>query len=654
MASSSGSEESILETPTYSIALILVVFQAVAIVFTLIVKSIQNYLKKRRRLGLLGAVNQSVHELTLLGFVSIVLISLQESITSICVDAGFFNPSWTVLHYVYGQGNCPCCLEHTKYVQKCVLEFAQCGNSTGDPFCNCDGQDPTCVSYPSVSEYESLSGRRLLAEETYTCEGPRAIDGGSECGPGKVKAVSFLTLEQLHLLVFSLSIIHVICGFVLYGLSIIRVKWEWGRWESSPDVRHEKVQQALEGYFSSLDASSLFRKSMSQRGIPKPDGMHESNSCPAIDDVEGSCEQGHGPPRLERTSAPLPKVLHSDSFREPTGVFRKLSRSTKSFHNLVALEKDLLRNAGTRLKKFGKQCGVFLHNLIHPIIQGMGPIVVTKSQYAKLRASFIYTHKLNGNFDFLKHVLHSMEDDLSHLVGITPIFWIVTILFWLVSGVIGYAILPAMILNALVLIILNAKLVSIVKNITDKLGTGAAVILDKDIFWFNKPDLLLQPMKFSLFVCSFIFNSFLFFVWQFSAGSCPFSDSFYPRWVIPWWTIIIFNAVIFIHLATVTFPAYSMAVQMGSDLKGHMLPSRFVKKLLKAVEEAKLKVQLEKEAAARAAEGSEKPAVFQRLFRRSATSQIGQALQAGGAALVGIENRGHISRQESTDIDTHH
>lgn len=597
-------------------------------------------------------MNQSVHELTLLGFVSIVLISLQESITSICVDAGFFNPSWTVLHYVYGQGSCPCCLEKTKYVQECVLEFAQCGNSTGDPFCNCDGQDPACVSYPSATLYDT--NRKLLAETTATCEGPRTLDGGNQCAPGKVKAVSFLTLEQVHLLIFSLSIIHVICGFVLYGLSVLRVTWEWGRWEASPDVHHEKVQQALQGYYSSLEASSLFRKSMSHKdNTTMNTSIHESRSCPGMDDVDESCEEGHGPPHLERTSAPLPKVLHSDSFAEPTGVFRKLSRSTKSFYNLMALEKDIMRNAVTRLKKLGKQTAYWVHNLVHPIIQGMGPFVVTKSQYAKLRASFIYTHKLNGNFDFLKHVLHSMEDDLSHLVGITPIFWIVTILFWLVSGVIGYAVLPAMIINALVLIILNAKLVSIVKNITDKLGTGSAVILDKDIFWFNKPELLLQPMKFCLFVCSFIFNSFLFFVWQFSAGSCPFSDSFYPRWVIPWWTIIIFNAVIFIHLATVTFPAYSMAVQMGSDLKGHMLPSRFVKKLLKAVEEAKRKVQLEKEAAARA-EASEKPAVFQRLFRKSATSQLGQALQAGGAALVGIKKSDNkISRQESTDIGNH-
>jgi hypothetical protein len=629
-----GSEESILETPTYSIALLLVVFQAVSIIFTLVIKSIQNALRKRRRLGLLAAVNHSVHELTLLGFVSIVLISLQETITSICVDAGFFNPSWTVLSYVYGEGNCPCCLGSTSYVQQCVLEYAQCGNPQ-DPMCNCDYRDPTCVSPNPVAiaynETKIAARRFLLAEEApnVACEGARAIDGSGVCSEGKVKAVSFLALEQVHLLIFSLSIVHVICGFVLYGLAVLRVRWEWGKWEKQPSLHSEKVQQALEGYYSGLN-SVLFRKSMT-RG----NDMHESKSCPRMEDAEEQCQGSDaegsarnigGPPRLDRFSAPLPKVLRSDSF-ESSILKRTLTRSKKSFHNLVSLEKDVFRNAASHMKKGLKKSLTFLHDLVHPLIQGMGPFVVSKSQYAKLRASFIYTHKLGGDFDFLKHVLTSMEDDLSHLVGITPIFWIVTTIFWLISGVIGYAVLPAMILNAVVLVVLNAKLVSIVKHITDR--GGAAVMLETDIFWFNKPDLLLQPMKFCLFVCSYMFNSFLFFVWQFSPGSCPFTDAFYPRWVIPWWTIIIFNLLLFVHLAAVTFPAYSMAVQMGSDIKGHMLPSRFVKKLMKAVEDAKREVEREK-AEQQAAETSQ--STFQRLFRRSAT--IGHAIQTGASALA--------------------
>jgi type IV secretory pathway VirB6-like protein len=132
---------------------------------------------------------------------------------------------------------------------------------------------------------------------------------------------------------------------------------------------------------------------------------------------------------------------------------------------------------------------------------------------------------------------------------------------------------------------------------------------------------MLQPMKFCLFFTSYIYSSFIYFAWQFGSQSCAFTDPFYGKsWVLPWWTIIIFNSVIFLHLACVTFPAYSLAVQMGSNLKGHMLPSRFVKKLLKAVDDAKREVEeeerLKRDRQGDAADG--RLATFNRLFRRSA------------------------------------
>ncbi len=137
----------------------------------------------------------------------------------------------------------------------------------------------------------------------------------------------------------------------------------------------------------------------------------------------------------------------------------------------------------------------------------------------------------------------------------------------------------------------------------------------------RRPELMLQPMKFCLFFTSYIYTSFIFFAWQFGSQSCAFTDPFYGNsWVLPWWTIIIFNTVIFLHLACVTFPAYSLAVQMGSNLKGHMMPSRFVKKLLKAVDDARREVEeeerLKRERQGDAADG--RMATFNKLFRRSA------------------------------------
>ncbi|NKB47200.1 MAG: hypothetical protein GKR77_05365 [Legionellales bacterium] len=66
----------------------------------------------------------------------------------------------------------------------------------------------------------------------------------------------------------------------------------------------------------------------------------------------------------------------------------------------------------------------------HSLLQGAGPLLVSQSQYYKLRASFIYTHKLGGNFNFLQHVMvrergtvlavRSPASTLHSLAHITP------------------------------------------------------------------------------------------------------------------------------------------------------------------------------------------------------------------------------------------
>ena len=100
------------------------------------------------------------------------------------------------------------------------------------------------------------------------------------------------------------------------------------------------------------------------------------------------------------------------------------------------------------------------------------------------------------------------------------------------------------------------------------------------MFWFNRPPLLLIPIKISLFLCGFFYASFIFFAWQFGTKSCPFYDAFYTWWELPWWMIIVFNTAIFAHMSLVTFPTYSMAVQMGSDYKRHMLPKQLTMRLV--------------------------------------------------------------------------
>lgn len=62
----------------------------------------------------------------------------------------------------------------------------------------------------------------------------------------------------------------------------------------------------------------------------------------------------------------------------------------------------------------------------------------------------------------------------------------------------------------------------------------------------------------------------------FGAKSCPFTaqhNAFWMAWLPPWWLVLIIAGLIFVDAAMVTLPCYSLAVQMGSDFKHHMLPS---------------------------------------------------------------------------------
>jgi hypothetical protein len=77
-------EESFLETPTSILAIVFLILQAMCIIFQFIVNSLKRLFRSKNRLGMVTALDHSVWELTLVGFISLCLIALQTQITSIC------------------------------------------------------------------------------------------------------------------------------------------------------------------------------------------------------------------------------------------------------------------------------------------------------------------------------------------------------------------------------------------------------------------------------------------------------------------------------------------------------------------------------------------------------------------------------------------
>lgn len=148
---------------------------------------------------------------------------------------------------------------------------------------------------------------------------------------------------------------------------------------------------------------------------------------------------------------------------------------------------------------------------------------------------------------------------------------------------------------AVLLATVNTKLMQIIRHVCKD---GKVSCLASNVFWFKRPSLLLIPIKFVLFLCSFNTASTIFFVWQFGVNSCYTSTDFWFAWSWPWWCSLVISWGMFLDLAFKTIPMYSLAVQMGSDFKHNMLPTGLKRRLLQIAAHAREQV------AARAKENS--------------------------------------------------
>uniref|UniRef100_A0A1D2A441 MLO-like protein n=1 Tax=Auxenochlorella protothecoides TaxID=3075 RepID=A0A1D2A441_AUXPR len=159
-----GLSDSLLETPTFTIALVYLFFLVLSVSFELLVNYADRLLDRKNRPGLKTGLRKLILELTLLGFVSLILTLLQGSLTKICVTYSPGLASWTLLENVNG---CPCCLS-PMHLSLCAQMDHNClfNASSSDPYCDCANPDAlenyitrteeinssTCVRYTDNEE----------------------------------------------------------------------------------------------------------------------------------------------------------------------------------------------------------------------------------------------------------------------------------------------------------------------------------------------------------------------------------------------------------------------------------------------------------------------------------------------------------------------
>ncbi|KAH1151447.1 hypothetical protein GLYMA_16G145600v4 [Glycine max] len=146
---------------------------------------------------------------------------------------------------------------------------------------------------------------------------------------------------------------------------------------------------------------------------------------------------------------------------------------------------------------------------------------VNKVDYLTLRHGFITAHLAPGSharFDFQKYIERSLEEDFKVVVGISPIIWFFAVLFLLTNthGWYSYYWLPF--IPLVIILLVGAKLQMIITKmglrITDRgeVVKGAPVVEPgDDLFWFNRPRLLLFLIHLVLFQNAF---QLAFFSWS--------------------------------------------------------------------------------------------------------------------------------------------
>ncbi|KAL7127301.1 hypothetical protein ABFS83_14G245500 [Erythranthe nasuta] len=198
---------------------------------------------------------------------------------------------------------------------------------------------------------------------------------------------------------------------------------------------------------------------------------------------------------------------------------------------------------------------------------------VAKIDYFTLRHGFISAHlSTNNSFNFQKYIQRSLEDDFKSVVGISPTMWLLVVIFMLVD-VHGWNVyLWVSFLPLIIVLFVGTKLEIIVARMAMQLTNQSTVIKgaplvqpNNNFFWFERPQLVLNLLHFTLFMNAFEFSFFIWVTWQFGIRSCYHENV----------EIIVIRVVLAVMVQVlcsyITLPLYALVTQMGSQYKSAIL-----------------------------------------------------------------------------------
>lgn len=196
---------------------------------------------------------------------------------------------------------------------------------------------------------------------------------------------------------------------------------------------------------------------------------------------------------------------------------------------------------------------------------------VTKVDYLTLRHGFVNAHfapQSHATYDFQKYINRSLEEDFKVVVSISPPIWFATVLFILFNthGLHSYLWLPF--IPLIIILLVGTKLQVIITQMGLRIYDRGEVVQGvplvepgDDLFWFNRPRLILYLINFVLFQNAFQLAFFAWTWYEFGMKSCFHEKT--EDIVIR----ISMAIVIQVLCSYVILPLYALVIQMGSTVK---------------------------------------------------------------------------------------
>ncbi|BAT91946.1 hypothetical protein VIGAN_07059200 [Vigna angularis var. angularis] len=196
---------------------------------------------------------------------------------------------------------------------------------------------------------------------------------------------------------------------------------------------------------------------------------------------------------------------------------------------------------------------------------------VPKVDYLTLRHGFMMAHlgpQSRHKFDFRQYIKRSLEEDFKVVVEISPPIWFITVLFLLFHTHGWYSYLWLPFAPLIIVLLVGTKLQVIITKMGQRIQERGEVVKGvplvqpgDDLFWFNKPRLILYLVNFVLFQNSFQLAYFSWTALQFGMKSCFHSQTED--------VVIKISMGVFVQFlcSYVTLPLYALVTQMGSTMK---------------------------------------------------------------------------------------